>query len=130
MKKILIILGLVLSLCAYGQRGTGTITVTAGLDTTIWLQANNATLLTVDLTGLDAATDSLWLGYSNDTKSFVATSDFPKVLDKSNFQQYINGTWRNTIGLSSTGKWPGLYAVIRYKNVGTTAGTIIQYTLR
>jgi len=128
MKKILILLGLFLSVNAFTQ--TGTITVSADLDTTIWIRVNNPTLFTVDLTNLDAATDSLWLGYSNDTRTFVADANFPKVLDKSDFQQYINGVWRNSVGIASTGKWPGLYAVIRYKQVGTSDDVIIPYSIK
>lgn len=130
MKRIMFLLIMTLPLVAYGQRG-GYITAADDLDTTIWIEARNCTLVEIDFSGLDASTDSLWVGYSNDKKGFVCETGWPKVLDKAetDYRVYVNGTWRYRVGQSSVGKWPGEYVAIRYKVVGSTADLILNYTL-
>lgn len=105
---------------AFGQKYQPVV-VTASMDTTIWIRSNNISLVEIDMTDLSANTDSLWVGYSNDRIGFEAADGFPIVCDRDTYEQYVNGSWVNRFGVITTGGWPGLYLVVRYKVVDSSA---------
>lgn len=125
MKKLLFLLLFIPVICSAQTRGH--IDVTASLDTTVFIPKRSVALLEIDIGGV-ANTDSLWVGYSNDVGGFVAADGFPVVCDKSTYKQYVNGVWSYRIGVITTGTWPGIYAVIRYKAVDGTTGNQLPWS--
>lgn len=126
MKKILFLLMLI-PVAAFGQRYSAfDITdIAADGDTTLYLAAQNTTMLTVDFSSLTHNTDSIDIGYSDNKQGFTSvTTDFPKALDKSTIYKYSDGTRKSQIMVITTGKWPSKWIAIRYRNVDSTSGNL------
>lgn len=126
MKKIFFLLMLI-PVAAFGQRYTtfDIETIAGDADTTLYLAAQNTTMLTIDFSSLTHSTDSIDVGYSDNKQGFVSvTTDFPKLLDKTTIYKYSDGVRKSQIVVVTTGKWPSKWIAIRYKNVDSTAGTL------
>lgn len=118
---------MLIPVAVFGQRSmTFDITdIAADGDTTIYLAAQNTTMVTIDFTSLSHSTDTLDVGYSDDKAGFVSvTTDFPLVMNKATIYKYSDGVRKSRKVIVTTGKWPSKWIAIRYRNVDSTAGTL------
>jgi len=100
-----------------------------GSDSTFFLPANNADLVTFDFTTFNSNTSTLDVGTSDDGASFVTVSvsgvTFPITLTKVTYTKTARGYTRNRVAFQADGgRWSGTYIAFTITKNSTTAGVL------